>query len=272
MSAGRAGRIAGFAALAWLALIQPPPCAAEPARLALIIDDMGNARQAGERAAHLPGMLTCSILPHTAHASRLAAECRKAGKDVFVHLPMQPEAATEDPGPGALLLGQSRDELRRRVRAGLDSVGGAAGVNNHMGSLLTRHIGYMAWLMAELSERGGLVFLDSATTTHSVALRVARAYGVPAVRRDVFLDDDPSPEAVHSRWEALIDIAERRGAAVGIGHPQGSTMALLESEMSRLETRGIILVSVAALVRDPETTEVAAWPSSSSPWLTASKR
>ncbi len=260
------GRLAGLLAVAWAATLAPVAAPhAETALVAIIIDDLGNTRAEAERTAALPGALTCSVLPHTPYAAMVAEACSSSGKDVFVHLPMQPDDPAARPGPGVLLIGQTRDELRDIVSSDLASVPGAIGVNNHMGSLLTRHIAYMDWLMADLAAREPLLFVDSATTAESVALRLAAEYGLPTTRRDVFLDEDPSPEAIRAQWERLIGIARTRGAALAIGHPREATLAFLAVEMGRASARDIILVSVAELVRARE-------PGGQESWQTYSSR
>jgi polysaccharide deacetylase 2 family uncharacterized protein YibQ len=247
------------------------PVAADRALLAIVIDDLGNERRVGERAARLPGPVTCSVLPHTPYARELAGLCKEAGKEVLLHLPMQPQDSAANPGPGVLLLGQRRAELRQLVADGLAAVPGADGVNNHMGSLLTRHIGYMHWLMADLSRRPNLVFIDSMTTSKSRALTAARAHGMPSTRRDLFLDDDPSPEAVRRQWQRLIRQARAEGSALGIGHPRSATLDVLATELEALDDEGIILVGVADLIRFRESAEPA-WAESLSLSRMASKR
>ena len=58
----------------------------------------------------------------------------------------------------------SEDELRRTLARNIESTPGIRGINNHMGSLLTRHPGHMAWLMAELNNQNINYFIDSRTT------------------------------------------------------------------------------------------------------------
>ena len=58
-------------------VICPSPSHGAPPLLAIIIDDLGNARSAGERTASLPGPVTCSVLPHTPLATELAKSCKK---------------------------------------------------------------------------------------------------------------------------------------------------------------------------------------------------
>ena len=92
------------------------------------------------------------------------------------------------------------------------SVPHAIGVNSHRGSLLTQHPGHMAWLMEEITERGNLIFVDSYTTHESIALRLAKESGVPAVKRDVFLDPDDSRETVVREFARLKKLGRHRAS------------------------------------------------------------
>jgi uncharacterized protein len=119
-----------------------------------------------------------------------------------------------------------------------------AGVNTHRGSLLTQHPGHMSWLMEEIGEDPDLFFVDSYTTHRSIALQLAREGGVPAVKRDVFLDPNRQPATVEREFARLKKLARARGMAVGIGHPYPETLALLERELPRLREDGFALVGV----------------------------
>jgi polysaccharide deacetylase 2 family uncharacterized protein YibQ len=227
--------------------------------IAIIIDDLGYDLAAGERAARLPGPVACSVLPHTPASRRLARVCHRLGKEVLLHLPMQAADPAHDPGTGVLTLRQDREELIGRLTGALEAVPHVTGVNNHMGSLLTRNLATMQWIMAQLRGSGSLFYVDSYTTPASVAMRVARANGLPTARRDVFLDADPDPEAVALELSRLVDEARTAGFALAIGHPLPVTLALLERALPALAADGIMLVSVAELVRRSTVEDV--------PWL-----
>jgi polysaccharide deacetylase 2 family uncharacterized protein YibQ len=161
---------------------------------------------------------------------------------------MQAMEVSEDPGPGALELDQTRSEFAAVFAADLAAVPFARGVNNHMGSLLTRHPGHMRWLMEELRAHGPLFFIDSYTTAASVGLQVARENGVPALRRNVFLDGELSPGAIEAQWQRLLAEARAHGSAIGIGHPHAATLALLERELPALAAAGLTLVPLTSLL------------------------
>lgn len=232
------------------AMLAAPAGIAGPAgapRIAIIIDDLGNQLSAGRRAIALPGPVTIAILPDTPRAMTLARAANAAGKEVLVHLPMQAAADRPDAVRG-VTLDMSRSEFRTLVEKAIASVPYAIGVNNHRGSLITRHPGHMGWLMEELGRRQPLFFVDSYTTHHSVALAVAAENGVRAIRRDVFLDADPRAGTLHAELERLKSLARTQGSAVAIGHPYADTLEFLETELPKLAAAGYELVPISELV------------------------
>jgi polysaccharide deacetylase 2 family uncharacterized protein YibQ len=251
---------------ALLFLLSPISAAADEAAaqpvIAIIIDDVGNELQAGEEAVALPGPVTLAFLPHTPHAKSLARRAHGAGKEVMLHLPMESHTGNRL-GPGGLTLHMTEEDFRRSLKESLDSIPHVAGLNNHMGSLLTRHPGAMDWLMTGMQEYGDLFFIDSRTTLKTVAEQVAQEHQVPVARRDVFLDNDRNPAAIARQFRQLVRLARRQGYAIGIGHPYRETMEMLTQELPRLEAEGIHLIQASELVQlQGRKTK---WPESSSP-------
>jgi polysaccharide deacetylase 2 family uncharacterized protein YibQ len=227
--------------------VAPGAPAGELAPVAIVIDDLGNRRSDDLRALELPGPLTYAFLPHTPHAASLARIAHSLGKQVLVHLPME-ALSRRALGPGGLTAALARHQFERRIHAALDAVPHASGVSNHMGSLLTTMPQPMDWLMQVLAGRGGWLFLDSRTTTETVAERRAIAAGVATTRRDVFLDNEPTPEAIHAQLDRLLSKARRHGTAVAIGHPHPETVAVLARELPRLRRRGGRLAPLSEVV------------------------
>lgn len=216
--------------------------------VAIIIDDIGNRQAEGQRAVNLPGPVALAVLPHTPFGSELAVSGHKSGKEIMLHQPLQATENNHLLGAGAITLDQSYDEVRRTLKANLEGVPHVVGVNNHMGSLLTRHPGHMRWLMSVLQEEGELFFVDSATTASSVALSIAGDFGLPRSRRNVFLDSEQSFEAVAHQFQRLKQHAREHGYAVAIGHPFAATLDVLEQELPRLAGLGYRLVGIQSMI------------------------
>ena len=117
-----------------------------------------------------------------------------------------------------------------------------------MGSRFTADRGAMQPVLAELGARG-LYFIDSRTTAATVAADMARAAGLPAASRDVFLDNETVAAAVRARLAEAETIARRRGSAIAIGHPHDATLAALAAWLPEARARGFTLVPASAVVR-----------------------
>jgi polysaccharide deacetylase 2 family uncharacterized protein YibQ len=225
---------------------------AQPApRIAIIIDDLGYHLAAGHRAVDLPGPVACAILPGTPGSAQLAQAAWQHGKEVLLHLPLQSVHRHGAVEPGSITLDTTRQGVADTFASAMATVPFAVGVNSHRGSLLTRHPGHMKWLMEEILQAGGLYFVDSYTTHRSVALQIAAEHGVPAIKRDVFLDSDPAPERVALEFERLKNLARERGLAVAIGHPYPETLDFLERAIPGLVEEGIELVPLRQLIDFP---------------------
>ena len=236
--------------LATIVFLCGTPSLADTPRIAIIIDDLGYHSANGHRAIRLPGPVTFSFLPGAPNARTLAEQANERGKEVLLHLPLQ--AASGDgqrSEPSEIGMDMSRERLGRVLNDALQSVPHVSGINSHRGSLMTRHPGHMRWLMEEISAHEHLFFIDSYTHHESVALQIARETGVDAIRRDVFLDPDPSPETVAREFERMKALARQRGQVIAIGHPYPATLDLLERELPLLAEQGFELVSVSELLK-----------------------
>jgi uncharacterized protein len=232
-----------------------------PIRIALIIDDLGNQAVSGEQALELPGAITYSFLPQTPYARRQASKAHRLHKEVMLHLPMESDLG-KALGAGALTIEMPQAKFLSTLQRDLASVPYVAGVNNHMGSLLTRDPTAMRWLMSGLRE-ADLFFIDSRTTDGTVAEKVARANLIPSARRNVFLDNQQDRASVKRQLAHLIETARRQGSAIGIGHPHPDTLAVLAEELPKLKAEGIELVPASELTN--QGSEL--WHASSSPLL-----
>jgi hypothetical protein len=213
----------------------------------VVIDDLGLDIKDTKRALDLPPPVTMSFMPYATRLKEQTNTARNKRHELLLHMPMQP-LGSKDPGPGALLIGLSSGELRQRFDTALASFAGFDGVDNHMGSKFTADPQAMAVVIDELRQRH-LFFLDSRTSANTIAESMAREQGVPALRRDVFLDNDQSIDAIRRQFEASEHIARRKGYAVAIGHPHPATLAALEVWLPQARAHGFIFVPLMDLVK-----------------------
>ena len=218
------------------------------ARLAIVIDDWGYDWRAADAFFSLDAPLTVAVIPFLPHSRDQALEARRRGFEVLVHLPMQPQDPSLDPGPNAITTDLPDDEIRRRVELAIEAVPNAVGVNNHMGSRATADRRVMEQVLATVARRG-LFFLDSHTTPNSVVGEVAREIGVPWAQNNLFLDGVRDVEAVRRRLELGVRRAMEQGQAIVIGHVQPVTAAAVASILPELRRQGIEVVPVSELLQ-----------------------
>ena len=221
---------------------------APSARLAIILDDLGYDRGAAAAVFALPYALTLAVLPNLLHSADVAEEADRRGYQVLLHLPMESANGGAKPEAIELRRGMQPDEVTRLLAEMLKTVPHAVGVNNHQGSLATADGPLMAAVMAALRERQ-LFFIDSRTTTATVAYDAAVEARVPAASRKVFLDDIPAREAILRQLALAARHARQQGSAIAIGHPYPATLQALEEYLPQLEAQGIALVFASELVR-----------------------
>ena len=234
------------------AVILPPETAGSSGkprrhRVAIIFDDAGYGIKAAQEVEAIGRPVTISVLPRLPFSTQIAEEAPQHGMQVILHLPVQPDNRSIALGPGGITVDMADDEIRQTVNDDLATVPSAVGANNHMGSLGTADPRVMRAVMDVMKTRH-LFFVDSMTSSRSVAAKVAREMGVPTAVRAVFLDNEDNEEYVRGQFRALIAIAQSRGDAIAIGHVGKVTARVLVSMLPEFDEAGIQLVRVSDLV------------------------
>jgi uncharacterized protein len=212
-----------------------------PARLAIILDDLGSDRAAADAIFALPYPLTISVLPNHAHSAEIAEEAHRRGYEVMLHLPMQ-SVGNETPEAQELRPGMPAEDIPVLFEQMMQSVPNAAGVNNHQGSQATADPALMQELMPTL-QKWNLFYVDSRTTAATVAYDTAQRAGVRSGFRNVpFLDDVAEVSAVRKQIELAFRGARDKGEAIAIGHPHSATLQALRELLPQAEARGVHLV------------------------------
>lgn len=215
-------------------------------RVAIIIDDLGYHERVGYELLNFPLELTYSFLPFAPFTGKQESAAFYAGKTVLLHLPLEPKDPHWDPGPGTLFLADSPQLQKEKFEQDLEAVPHAVGVNNHMGSLYTENSLVMGRLL-ELIGDSSLFFVDSFTSAASVGQRVAREVGVKTARRHVFLDNQMDQVKICEQLKILVELAEKQGQAIGIGHPHQITADALHRCTEQYSLR-VQYVSIAKLL------------------------
>lgn len=216
------------------------------ATVSIIIDDVGHSRRYGKAIVEMDERLTLSILPFTPFSQYFANLGRQAGNEIMLHLPME-SMANKLPSDTQLEVSMGRESFSEMLAHNLTAFEGFTGINNHQGSRMMKDAQRLEWLMEDIAEEN-MFFVDSRTVGRSPATHIASRHGIPAVGRDVFLDDSADEAEIKREFDRMIRIALRDGHAVAIGHPRPNTINVLRRELPRLKALNIQVVPVTTTI------------------------
>jgi polysaccharide deacetylase 2 family uncharacterized protein YibQ len=213
-----------------------------------VIDDAGNNLRELEPFLKFPGPLTIAVLPGLAYSAEAAGMIRKAGKEVFLHQPME-ALGGQNPGPGALYTGMGPGEIRTVIETNIAGIGPIAGMNNHQGSRITEDGAMMETVLALCREQG-IYFLDSRTTAATAVPNTAQRLGITIGERDIFIDNEQDRASMIHYIEKGLKEAARKGSVVMIGHTWSPALAPVLTELyPRLLEQGYSFSTASALIR-----------------------
>jgi hypothetical protein len=175
------------------------------------------------------------------------AAAREAGHEVLLDLPMEPNSyPADDPGPHTLLTSLNPSDNIARLDWLLGRFTAYVGVINHMGSRFTASPEPLRPILRALKDRG-LMFVDSRSTSKSVAAGLAGQMELPRAINDRFLDHEPTRGAIDQSFAAAEGDARARGVALVVARPFPVTLERMAAWLPMLESRGIEIVPVTAL-------------------------
>ena len=220
-------------------------------KIAFIIDDWGQSAAPCKFLREIPEPIAVSILPGLRHTKDVANCAQLNHKLTMLHLPLEALHNYDVYTKNYIIKTNMKPELVNEIFDGdLAQLPSIEGVNNHMGSKATENRPLMRIIFTKVKQRG-LFFVDSMTTPHSVCTGLADEMGLPFGKRDVFLDNIITREAITKQYLILAQKARRRGYAVAIGHAFNRlTMQILKEQIPLLERQGFTIVSIKDLLRN----------------------
>ncbi|WP_304222498.1 divergent polysaccharide deacetylase family protein [Gracilinema caldarium] len=225
----------------------PQPVPRKKGYLAIVLDDAGNNLRELEPFLQFPGPLTIAVLPGLPYSAEAAKRIRAAGKEVILHQPME-AIGGQNPGPGAIYSGMNKEEIERVLKTNLAQVGPVVGMNNHQGSKITSDDKIMEIVLA-FCKRNSIYYLDSRTTAETVVPAVAERMGIRIGERDVFVDNIQEKAAMIRFMEEGLQKAEKKGAAIVIGHVWSNELvATLQEMYPELIAQGFSLTTVSRIM------------------------
>lgn len=217
-------------------------------KVAFIIDDLGYETGVAKKIMELEFPVALSILPFLRYSEFIAEEGKKNNQEIMLHLPMESNNSSTNPGPGAIKFNMSEEEIRQAVRDCILDFPYIIGANNHMGSKITEDRKIMEIILEEIKEYN-LFFIDSITTKDSIAYEVAQEMKIKSAARSVFLDNENDMEYIKGQMLEVQETALKEGVVIAIGHSRINTFYVLKRMVPELIKAGIEIVPVSELVK-----------------------
>ena len=208
------------------------------ATIVLVIDDFGYRNDSvsdGFLDLNIP--ITCAIIPGHLQSRKFAQKAFAAGKEVIIHMPMESSLNTPGEDEYKIKSGMTSEEVEWRIREVLKEMPEAIGMNNHQGSKATTN-GKVMSVLGSVLKANNKFFIDSRTTSKTVAEEIMRSIGVPTIRRHVFLDNDDSKDKISERIDEVARLAQKQGIAVAIGHAKANTLKAIKDAVPKLLADG----------------------------------
>lgn len=221
------------------------------AYVVLVIDDFGNNGEGTDSVINLNIPITGAVIPGMPFAIQDAEKLHDAGKEVILHIPLEPERGKADwLGPSGILTSMGEEEVRKIIIRGIEEISYAVGMNNHMGSKAMKDE-MIVNIITDIAKEKDLFFLDSKTTVPTLSKKLCEQKEVFFLERDIFLDNEKSVISVKKQMNKLGDIALDKGYAIAIGHVGiggNSTVQGIKESITTLEEKGIKFITLKQLI------------------------
>ncbi len=217
-------------------------------RIAVIITGLGLSHAVTEAAIkRLPGAVTLAFDPYAQGLDDWVLMARQAGHEVLLSLPMESaHFPVIDAGPYALRSSQNPKENLQQMEFVLSRMSGYVGVATAMGSKFTADEQALKPVLEAVKNRG-LMLIDSATTPHTMAAKMATEIGLPRAVSNLLLDENPSKSAIDGKLAELESIVRKQGTAVAVASPNPATLERIAVWVASLAEKKLALVPVTAV-------------------------
>jgi len=211
-------------------------------RLAIIMDDIGNAKQV-RSFQKIPFAMTPSIFPATSKHEDTPLFAKKF-KCYMVHMPMEAFHFAH-PEENTLEVTDSSEVIEKKIAAMHKDFPDAVAINNHTGSKFTSDSEAMDRLFCVL-DKYDISFIDSRTAPHTKGKETGKLHKRVVLERHVFLDNEPDVPYILNQLKKAVRYAKKHGEAIAICHPRPETFQALKEAASLL--KGVKMVTIDELL------------------------
>ena len=193
----------------------------------------------------LPGPVSIAYGAYGRSLQDAVKFARADGHEVLLQIPLEPNNyPTENPGAHTLLTNLPREENMKRLQWMMSRYTGYVGVTNLMGAKFEASQEALTPVLEELKKRG-LLYVDDGSVHESTTSQIGNTIGLDYAVATVQSDGND----VAKQLAKLEATAKERGAAIAVVKVKLGTAKQLADWAAKLQSKGIVLVPVSAVVR-----------------------
>jgi len=223
-------------------------------RLALVLFGLGDDPAPAAEALELRVPFAVAIAPGAPASGALFRAARDAGREIVLHLPLEPVNYPQvNPGPGTVLVTMRPAEITGLTHRYLDQAGTVAAVANYMGSLATQDMSVMSAVYRELKRRH-LPFIHVTPAAGAVCRPLAAQMGILYAEPDAIIDAETrgrDTRALDRRWTEVLNAARSRDGTVVWLRASPLVRGWLPRATAAKRIQGVDLVPLSSLLRRP---------------------
>lgn len=208
-----------------------PFAASSPAKplVAIVMMDLGTQNTLTDNIISLAPDLTLSLSPYSKDAALWSQSARNMGHEVWLMLPVQPEAfPANDPGPLGILGSLKDPENEIRLKKVMASFTGYSGMIIPPHEALSKTPEKLELIAKQTKERGlGLLAASVSEQGHSADFLNSRTNH--RLVADIMLDAQLDPVSIGKQFKELESIALKKGFAIGVMRPYPVSVASFQS-------------------------------------------
>ncbi len=197
-------------------------------RMAIVIDDLGDqwGPEYIQGLLEFPKPITLSIFPDHWASKRTAKAAKEKGKEVMIHLPMEPLEGSIEKENIKIMTDMDKLTIDSMITKALMMIPEAKGMNNHMGSKVTSDYEIVD-MFFDVYKDNGMFFVDSKTTPDSYCSLIAEHYNVPLFEAGLFLDNSNNEEDIEEMFRKATNHIANGSDILVIGHARLNTYKTL---------------------------------------------
>ena len=227
---------------------------AHAARIAIVLYGLGDDEATAKQALAIPRPFAVVLPPDTRSSEALFHEAHARGREVVLHLPLEPINYPQvSPGPGAILVTMKPARIASEVRREIAQARPVVAVANLMGSLATQDMTVMTAVYEEL-RRERLPFIHLTPVAGAVCRPLASQLGVVYAEPDLVLDGEAraeKPAGLDRAWRHLVENTPPGGTRVVWLRATATSRGWLEKSLDPKRLDGVDLVPLSAVLKRP---------------------